>query len=272
MANRIADPAQYTTKTTLGGGELLHSNDANQDRLFTVDTLSTYAGNKAIPPGYIDGLVMTWVNGTALTVTSGAAYIPSLSRVLRAPSDIAKTGLSLSASTWYHVYLFLNGSTPDIEIVTTNPSATYNGTSRSKSGDTSRRYIGSILTDSSGSMYMFLHSSSSSEINYVLNTGVAPFRVVSNGSASTPTMMNLSGLMPITADIGSFKLTNLATTPTVQVFLDSSGTTSLFNASAGQSLFCYSAAPGRVLYYAYAGAPSGSSFAYFDVRGYRFSR
>ncbi len=208
MANRIADPAQYTTKTTLGGGELLHSNDANQDRLFSVDTLSTYAGNKAIPPGYIDGLVLTWVNGTAITVTSGAAYIPSLSRVLRAPSDIAKTGLSLAASTWYHVYLFLNGSTPDIEIVTTAPSATYNGGARTKTGDTSRRYLGSVRTDTSPVMYQFVQYGL--QFRYFTGGGT-PFRAISNGTATSRTNIDISSYVPVTGVTALVKAQNSST-------------------------------------------------------------
>jgi hypothetical protein len=105
--------------------------------------------------GYIDGLQMQWVSGTALTVSSGAAYIEGSAAVLNAPSAIPKTSLSLTASTWYHVYLYDNAGTPAVELVTTAPAAAYNGTARSKTGDTSRRYLGSVKTDSSGSIFNF---------------------------------------------------------------------------------------------------------------------
>ncbi len=205
MANRIADPAVYTTKTTLGGGELLHSNDANQDRLFTVDTLSTYAGNKAIPLGYIDGLVLTWVSGTALTATSGAAYIPSLTRALRAASDIAKTGLSLAASTWYHVYLYLNGATPDIEIVTTVPSSPYNGKARTKNADTSRRYLGSVLTDGSGNLLRFQRDANQTIYLQAINASIA------SGTSATFVTASLAAFLPITSINAIVAMTNTGT-------------------------------------------------------------
>ncbi len=94
-----------------------------------------------LPPGYIKGLKLTWVSGTALTVTSGAAYIPSLGRVIRLGANAAKAGLALAASTWYHVYLYLNAGVPDIEIVIAAPAAAYNGTARTKTGSLSSRGV-----------------------------------------------------------------------------------------------------------------------------------
>lgn len=136
-------------KTSVGLGNVDNTSDVNKP----VSTAQQTALDALIPPGYIDGLKMVWVSGTALTVTTGSAYIPSLGKVLRATSDIAKTGLSLTASTWYHAYLFSNAGTPDIELSTTAPAAPYNGTARTKTGDTSRRYVGSVLTDSSSNLY-----------------------------------------------------------------------------------------------------------------------
>jgi hypothetical protein len=43
MANRIADPAVYTTKTLAGGGEYLHINDGSADKTMTVDTVAARA-------------------------------------------------------------------------------------------------------------------------------------------------------------------------------------------------------------------------------------
>lgn len=153
-----------------------------------------------MPPGYIDGLKMVWVSGTALTVTSGSAYIPGTSAVLAAPADIAKTGLSLSASTWYHVYLYDNAGTPAVEVVTTAPAAPYNGTARSKTGNTSRRYVGSVLTDASAAICKFAQSGES--VMYETSIAPAPFLVVSTGRATTVTNVACAGCVPLTARIG----------------------------------------------------------------------
>ena len=95
---------------------------------------------------------MQWVSATAITVTSGSAFVPSLNKCLPVPNAIALTGLVLAASTFYHVYLYSNAGVPAIEVVTTAPASPYNGTARAKTGDTSRRYVGSVLTDASGNI------------------------------------------------------------------------------------------------------------------------
>jgi hypothetical protein len=162
-------------------------------------------------PGYIDGLFMRWVSSTALTVTSGAAYIPSLGYALRSTSDIAKTALSLTASTTYHVYLFLNGSSADIEIVTTAPSSAYNGTSRTKTSDTTRRYIGSVLTDSSGGIYNFAQNGSSIFYKSVGSN----FIVLNNGTATTSTNFSCASFMPVSANAAKIKVQNNGSTGTI---------------------------------------------------------
>lgn len=151
-----------------------------------------------LPAGYIDGLKMVWVSGTALTVTSGAAYIPGSGKVLRATSDIAKTGLSLSASTWYHVYLYDNSGTPDVEIVTTAPATAYNGTARAKTGDTSRRYVGSIKTDSGGNIFSFYHGSATGSVHYRIDLNTTGFKIVSGGASTTDATVSASGVVPVT--------------------------------------------------------------------------
>lgn len=152
----------------------------------------------AIPQGYIDGLQMQWVSATALTVSSGAAYIPSLGSILQAPSSIAKTGLTLTASTWYHVYLYNSAGTPDVEIVTTAPASPYNGTARCKTGDTSRRYLFSVKTDASGNIYNFLQDGN--QVFYRLQTNVAPFRPgTTNPATTTKTSISFAGVVPVTA-------------------------------------------------------------------------
>jgi hypothetical protein len=225
-----------------------------------------------LPPGYIDGLQMQWVSGTALTVSSGAAYIQGSSKVLRAASAIAKTGLSLTASTWYHVYLYSNAGTPDVEIVTTAPASAYSGTARSKTGDATRRYIGSVAVNASGALVKFQHIG-----NDILYTQVGTqFRVLVGGSATSKTTVSCSSAAPVTSSdiVGIF--TNNVTTSGINLLVspnDIALTTSVY------FLLLY---PGPQNSYARCPVDSSQAIAYMnssaggsafiDIIGYGFSR
>lgn len=155
--------------------------------------LVTPMSGQPIPAGYIDGLKMEYVAPGQIRFTSGSAFIPSLGRALALPSALTKT-LTLSANTWYHNFLYSNSGVADVETVTTLPDTPYSGTARVKTGDTSRRYIGSFRTDAGGAIRPFVHSGGSGEI---LFGGYTDF-VVSNGLASTSTAVDCSSLVPVT--------------------------------------------------------------------------
>jgi hypothetical protein len=224
-----------------------------------------------MPSGYIDGLTLQWVSANALTVTSGAAYIPSLGRVLRVSASIAKAGLALTASTWYHVYLWLNGANADVEIVATTPTAPYVGTARAKTGDTSRRYLGSVLTDASGSIYNFLHDSSGF-IDYLTSTNTPPFRCVAGGTATAATNVSLAGVIPISTQTAKLNFLNTDTVSTlalgnsgmgsnyIHVIRPTSGTFGTFPTDASQSIT-----------YFFTSATTGGG-GYIDVLGYGVAR
>lgn len=157
--------------------------------------------------GYIDGLKMVWNSATSISVTSGAAFIPSLSKCLPSTTMLTLSGLALAASTWYHLYLYLNAGTPDIEIVTTAPAAPYNGTARAKTGDTSRRYIGSVLTDSSGNLWYFNHAGNKVAWGWG-GAGGAPQRPLSGGAATVATTVALGIGIPVTATHATLRISN----------------------------------------------------------------
>lgn len=226
--------------------------------------------------GYIDGLKMVWNSATSLSVTSGAAFIPSLSKCLQSPSAITKSGLSLAASTWYHVYLYLNAGVPDIEIVTTVPAAPYNGGARTKTGDTSRRYIGSVLTDVSGNIYNFL-SLPGGFISYRVKTSNAPFRVLANGQAIAQTNISLQGVIPVTSRCAYIVPTNQDATyavyfsssdssePSAEITFQSSGASGMSRPPTFMHLDT-----SQTFSYSYQSAPTGG--LYVDVWGYTYER
>lgn len=224
-------------------------------------------------PDYISSLVMTRISGTSISVSAGACYIPSLGYVLAFPATITKSALSLSASTWYHVYGFLSGSTPDAEIVTTTPAAPYSGKARTKTGDTSRRYIGSFRTDASGNIPDFDHNAQKGEITYRL-PGVQ-FRVLSNGSATTATTISCSSAIPVTSRSAYGRVLNLAATSANLIVGPGDAavtTTDYFVAVAfnGQAVVTYLPTDSsQQLKYLMSAAVSG---AYIDLYGYAFER
>lgn len=146
--------------------------------------------------GYIEGLQMSWGSATGYTVSTGAAYVESLDRIYEVGSAITRSSLSLSANTWYHVYLYDNSGTPAIEESTTAPTL-YSGTARSKTGDSSRRYVGSLLTDGSGNLYKFRHDPATGHVRHLTN--INTFQVLSNGTSTVDATVDGSGAVPVTS-------------------------------------------------------------------------
>lgn len=158
---------------------------------------------------HMQGLQLTWNtpgnNGNLLTVSTGSAWIPSLGRVYNVPSAITGPTQTLTASSWHYVYLYDNAGTPAIEISTTAPAAPYKGTARTKTADTSRRFIGTILTDATATpiMRQFLHNPDNSII-YLADTTASPYRVLNGvGPGVSNTTQSLVAVCPpgITTDV-----------------------------------------------------------------------
>jgi len=219
--------------------------------------------------GSITGLVMSRNSGTSLTVSTGAAHIESAGRVLAVTTAITKSSLSLSNNTTYHLYLYSNSGTPDVEVVTTAPAAAYSGKARSKTGDTARRYLGSVRTNGSGAVRDFVHAGDS--ILYRENVTASPYRVLGPGAATSWTAIALTAVVPPTAK---------AVTAGVQVFGGTVGT-DIASEAAGAGFFT-TINPGQLstatllidstqnLYYK---APlAGAGGLYVDVWGYTFER
>lgn len=231
--------------------------------------------NLVAPKGQIVGLSLVWDSAIGITVTSGAAYIEGAGRVVEVSSAIVASGLALSATAWHHVYLYLSSGTPALEITTTAPAAPYDGTARSKSGDTSRRYLGSLRTDGAGNIYNFLHAGLL--ILYREGLSSAPFRVLSGGTATTETTVSAAAVVPVTARCAQLRLIDIATAGDVYSGTsDDSATGPPFGGlvaigPGGNAFVSHPLNSAQEFTYWFSSAPTGGG-AYADIYGYTLER
>lgn len=190
MANiKYADPSYTDTNAT------------DDDRVM----LRTGAGADARAPlvqpkGYIDGLRMVWVSGTQIQVSAGAAYVPGPKRIAELAAATTLTP-SLAASTWYHLFLTVSGATVGVEAVTTAPASPYSGTARARTGDTSRRYIGSFRTNASSQITRFSHMQAAGSVKYLTDINGSGLQVLANGTSTTSVTVSAAAVVPITANV-----------------------------------------------------------------------
>lgn len=147
--------------------------------------------------GYIDGFQLEYSGRTALSVKVGAAYIPSLGRVVEMTTEKNFTGIAGAGSSFYHVYLFENGGVADVELSLTVP-VKYFGKAYNKTGATTHRYLGSFLTNGSGQLWAFRHDVVNSEIVYLEgNPPTAPFKVTDAWGGTTPSVQTTGFIVPV---------------------------------------------------------------------------
>lgn len=176
---------------------------------------SVFTALRSILAGHIDGLRMEYVSGSSIKVKKGVAARES-GGFLYVNADITKSSLSLSNSTWYHLYLYLNAGVADIEVSTTAPATPYFGTARSKTGDTARRYVGSVKTNASGALFKFNHIGN--QVRYLENILASPFNVVAAGQATSETTVSAAGVVPVTSRLLICSAANTAGTSAYVVF------------------------------------------------------
>lgn len=152
------------------------------------------------PKGYIDGLKLEWVSGTQVRVTPGAAYVPGPKRIAELAAAVTLTP-SLAASTWYHAYLTVVSGVVSAEASTVAPAAPYTGTARTKTGDTSRRYIGSFLTSASGAILNFLQQGDQ-------QLYMEPIAASLSGTSTTFVAVSLAAFVPSTSRLPQVQMAN----------------------------------------------------------------
>lgn len=136
--------------------------------------------------GFIDGLQLVYTGRNSLTVSAGAAYINSTGKIIELTADKVLSGLTFTASSFCHIYLYENAGVADIELSTTVP-VKYYGSAYNKTGDTSRRYLGSLLVSSGAQLFKFQHDPLVQHMRYIEGTpGTAPFQLLAAYNNSTP--------------------------------------------------------------------------------------
>jgi hypothetical protein len=211
----------------------------------------------------INGYRLTWNSGTSIGVGVGLLACENRD-VIKNDSVITKGSLSLSNSTWYHVYVYLSAGVPAAEVATTAPAA-WRETAYSKTGDTSRRYVGSIRTSPAGAVLKFIHSPTNNFIKYndLINNGT-PYRILSAGAATSTTAVSIANVTPITTTFVEF------------MFISVSLTAVLSNAAGQDIVLVLTTQRAQVLNFhesqnIYYRVASGGS-ANIDVSGYQFDR
>lgn len=139
------------------------------------DTVTTQ-GSKTI-----EGMKVVYNSTNSFTVETGSCYAEN-GDYIDITSAITASSLSLSNSTRYYVYVYLSSGTPAVEVSTTTPTV-YSGSAKSKTGDTSKRYVFDFKTDGSGNILQFQHNPS---MSYVALMYAVPV-FLSNGKATSYT-------------------------------------------------------------------------------------
>jgi hypothetical protein len=257
---------------------------ALDDRVPIYDTSATANRDAAVAEivgagveGFIQGCKLEYNTTTQIRVTPGMAYIQSSGKILKLAAN-DDTSPSLSASTWYHVYLFDNSGTVDTEVSTTAPASPWIGTARSKTSDTTRRYLGSFRTNASSQIQNFQQSGGGAlvQVAWRVDTGVVT-RALSGGTASTATNISLANYVPPTCFLAFVRAINLGDQA---VFTDTSDCTGTnVAASSGllalgngaQAFLFHPLNSSQTMRYAFAPAPSTGAF-YLDVYGFLLER
>lgn len=164
-----------------------------------------------VPQTHIEGLGLFWQGPDALSVGSGSFYSPFAGRILEIPGTITKTGLVLAPNAWYYVYA-TSSDPPDIEVSSTPPAGQYRGTARAKAGSRGAgRYLGAVRCGPApNTMLAFAQAGEGANGWFSYREREATMlRVVSDGTATAKTRVDVSSLVPAGAS-----LTRLRVRPT----------------------------------------------------------
>ncbi|MEA5123317.1 hypothetical protein [Xanthomonas floridensis] len=215
------------------------------------------------------GLGVEWVSGTALRVLPGAAYVPSVQRIVALSADTIVPISGVPANTFAHLYLTATGA---IEASTTAPSARYAGRARTKTGDASRRYVFSFRVGATD-VQRFTHHAEAGLVFWVTSVNAAPFILASAVSATTATTISAANATPVTAVSVLLSILNYGNSGAYVLLSNSegpvppSGYLAVVGPGTGEPELPLDAS--RSYTYVFDGTGNGS---FHRCRGYRFER
>lgn len=156
-----------------------------------------------LPPTFIMGLLLYRSTTTTIGVTAGSCYVPGSSTVVHLAANTTLTP-TLAASTLYHMYGYVSSGALAIEVSTTAPTS-YAGTAKIKTGDNTRRYLGSFATDSTAAIVQFTMEASGL---VQIRSTIQQYLVVSNGNATAATTFSCAAFAPIGTETVLLSTTN----------------------------------------------------------------
>lgn len=215
-----------------------------------------------------EGLQLIYNSANSVSVGVGSCFTEGGS-FINLQSELTASSLSLTSGTWYHLYLYLSGETPSLEVVTTAPTP-WRGVAYSKTGDTSRRYVGSIRAIASNTMANFEHSPFNNMILYKAVLDSVGLRFLSAGAATTDTDVSCAAGVPVTSTTAVLRFTNLGTTNT-SIGSSASYVLDLGNATSGYNHIFANWSLDSSQQFRYKNLAVGGAL-YVDGQGYYFKR
>jgi len=218
------------------------------------------------PITYISGLMFARASNTTVAVYAGAAWVPGLGKLVEVQGTVVTPAATLAASAMYHLYLTQLNGVASVELSGTPPAA-YVGFSYTKSGDSTRRYVGSMVTDASGAL-IDCWCPRPGVLRYISTIG--NMRPVSNGLATTAAAVSISNLVPVTARGLALQVYNGGSPATG--FVGIAANTQLINIQPGTKVIIDDLpVTSPAFTYNMSGATNTAGL-YVDLLGYSFER
>lgn len=146
---------------------------------------------------YINGLKLSWVSNTQISVGTGACYTLASGGIGEATASTTLTP-TLAANTRYYVYAANVSGVLSYQVSSTAP-VVYRGTAQQKTGDSSYRMIGSFRTDASANIMKTtaVVTGSGGWVHYAEAMRATANLVLNDGRSLTPASVSLATWVPV---------------------------------------------------------------------------
>lgn len=157
----------------------------------------------------VEAMKTAYLSANSVRVEAGAIFVPGVG-LLEYDAAVDKTGLVLTANTWYYLYAYSSEGLPTIEVSTQRPASPYRGEARMKGGpdnttpdtspSTTHRYVpySAFYAAAANTIWRFHKSGRFTRWVADLNTTL---RAVSSATNTTTVAADISSLAPATADM-----------------------------------------------------------------------